>query len=280
MLITQSRNESGAMLRALLAIAGFILLVRLTLHVGLEIVGIDPGLPSGYSREATLLGIAFDGLIVLLGLALYRWLDRRDIKEFGFSVSPLAVRVTLLCLLLLATIYLMLAAVTTWQGISWARPEVVPLYLLRTILVGLAVGFGEEVFFRGYIHRTLMGYGRPWSYLISCSLFALAHFAAEPFHVLRFIGTFLPALLFTYLYEQTGSIWPGTVVHAALNLSGYLLIRDIPYISLLTYGEPQALVLGWWQALYFVALVAMYWATRSLTEVREPKPHSPRTRTP
>jgi membrane protease YdiL (CAAX protease family) len=122
-----------------------------------------------------------------------------------------------------------------------AVPPLLAAYLHRPA-VWLAVlwnffgcGFGEEVFFRGYIQsRADMGFGRPWRLLgcdvgpglaVSSLLFGLIH-ALNTFDYFGgrwdfgwrygLSATFV-GILYGYLRARTGSIWPGAVTHGMVD---------------------------------------------------------------
>lgn len=97
-----------------------------------------------------------------------------------------------------------------------------PTYLLAQVIL---TGFPEEFFFRGYMQGVLSQiipprrrvFGAPFgvAQVLTALLFALSHSLVElkGWHI--FI--FFPGLVFGWLKEKTGTIWAGTVFHAACN---------------------------------------------------------------
>jgi uncharacterized protein len=103
--------------------------------------------------------------------------------------------------------------------------------LLRVLWLFLGAGFGEEVFFRGYIQsRVNQAFGRPWRILglqfgvgliVSSLLFGLIHalntvdyFSRRFEFAWLWWGTnFVSGLFFGCLREKTGSILPGAIIH-------------------------------------------------------------------
>ncbi len=77
----------------------------------------------------------------------------------------------------------------------------------------LAAPFFEEIFFRGFLYRALRDHARPLeAMLLTSALFAAVH--PSPFTILPLFGF---GVLLAWLYEVTGSVWPGIAVHALFN---------------------------------------------------------------
>ena len=74
----------------------------------------------------------------------------------------------------------------------------------------------EEIFFRGFLFTGLREkYGWIAAALISSALFAAMHL--QP---LTMLPIFLMGLIFSYLYQRTGSIWPAVIMHFTTNTLG------------------------------------------------------------
>ena len=74
----------------------------------------------------------------------------------------------------------------------------------------------EEIFFRGFLYPGLRErYGWIPAALISAALFAGVHL--QP---ITMPPIFLMGLIFAYLYQRTGSIWPGVIMHLGTNTLG------------------------------------------------------------
>ncbi|MCL7452493.1 MAG: CPBP family intramembrane metalloprotease [Anaerolineae bacterium] len=83
----------------------------------------------------------------------------------------------------------------------------------------------EELFFRGFVFAGLRGrYGWRTAALISAGLFAVVHL--QPTAILPI---FVLGLIFAYLYERSGSIWPAVLMHVSSNAlalgAAYLAIQ-------------------------------------------------------
>jgi uncharacterized protein len=103
--------------------------------------------------------------------------------------------------------------------------------LLRVLWLFVGAGFGEEIFFRGYIQsRVNQSFGRPWRVLglqfgvgliVSSLLFGFIHalntvgyFNGRFEFAWLWWGTnFFSGLFFGCLREKTGSILPGATIH-------------------------------------------------------------------
>lgn len=91
---------------------------------------------------------------------------------------------------------------------------------LVLIAVGtLAVGFGEEVLFRGYLQNMLTKkYGFLWALPVASVFFVAVHilpkFMSGSIELLYFLSVFPIALILGYLFYATKSLWIGVVFHA------------------------------------------------------------------
>ncbi len=78
----------------------------------------------------------------------------------------------------------------------------------------------EEIFFRGFLFQGLRAkYGWISGMLISSAVFAVAHL--DPASL---IPTFILGNLLAYLYHRSNSVWPGVVLHMAVNTFGLLSV--------------------------------------------------------
>ncbi len=84
------------------------------------------------------------------------------------------------------------------------------LFILAAVIIAPLV---EEIFFRGFLFAGLKNrFLWTTAMLISSGLFALLHLsplAAPPI--------FLLGLVFAYLYQRSGSIWPAVIIHSLVN---------------------------------------------------------------
>jgi membrane protease YdiL (CAAX protease family) len=110
-----------------------------------------------------------------------------------------------------------------------------PMAWLAVLWNFLCAGFGEEIFFRGYIQsRVDAGFGRPWRVLgsevgpgviVSSLFFGLIHalntvdyFSARwDFGWWYGLGTIFVGLCYGYLRARTGRVWAGAVTHGLVD---------------------------------------------------------------
>ncbi len=84
---------------------------------------------------------------------------------------------------------------------------------LTFIAAGVAAPIAEEIFFRGLMYgglRARLGVGL--ATLLSALVFTALHFTLELFIPIFVLGIFL-----AWLYEKTGSLYPGMILHSANN---------------------------------------------------------------
>lgn len=95
--------------------------------------------------------------------------------------------------------------------VLWGTADQAPeLYqiVLQFIVTCVVPGFCEEFLFRGAILTNCRPFGRSNAILISALLFSLMHQNAE-----QIFYAFIAGIFLGLVYEKTGSIWPGTVLH-------------------------------------------------------------------
>ena len=130
-----------------------------------------------------------------------------------------------------------------------------PSFLLALLALGIAPGFGEEVFFRGFIQRGLVPrLGATWGVLLAAAVFGLAHF--DPIH------SSLAFLLGAYLGVVTqlaGCIRTAILCHALNNTLGILAPALMP--SALASGGAWAIPML--LALAGASLLFAFWQRRS-----------------
>ncbi len=125
--------------------------------------------------------------------------------------------------------------------------------LLEFIATAAVPAVCEEFLFRGCIESELMPYGKQNAIFFSALAFAVMHgnFA-------QFLYTFCAGLVIGYVYAETGSIWPGMLIHLFNNLFSVaetvLLSNSSAYFNelLLTLLETVILAAG---ALCLVILI-------------------------
>jgi membrane protease YdiL (CAAX protease family) len=171
------------------------------------------GVPLTSRTAAPFLSLTFLTGLIVLGI-LFKKQPSRAEKPAG--------TVEIIIFLALIALFLTATAATLSRGTQ--LPKIT--YML------FAVGFGEEIFFRGYIQSRLNeGFGRPfctwntqwgWGLIITALLFGIIH-AFNPIGTPWWsVWTFFAGLLFGFLREKTGSILAPATVHGLPLAIGFL----------------------------------------------------------
>ncbi|EIT84280.1 abortive infection protein [Fictibacillus macauensis ZFHKF-1] len=112
------------------------------------------------------------------------------------------------------------SSVHNWKGDS-LQAHVSPLDMSLAFVSAVILSpLYEEIFYRGFMYRYLrqkQGIGA--SVFISASIFTLAHtpvWNAMP-------ANFICGVVFAYVYEKSGSVWPSILIHAIFNALCLLL---------------------------------------------------------
>jgi membrane protease YdiL (CAAX protease family) len=93
---------------------------------------------------------------------------------------------------------------------------------------GVMAPLVEELFFRGFLFGLYRTRQPLWvAYLVSSVLFTLLHLEPTRMNLAQMsglsIGIFLLAMLLAWLYQHSGSLYPGIVAHAVNNATGLIL---------------------------------------------------------
>jgi len=124
--------------------------------------------------------------------------------------------------------------------------------LLALLFAGVAIP--EEVLFRGFILRGLLGHHRPMVAIwLSTMLFVIAHGNPLQFPVALMIGATAG-----WYFQATGSLWPGVVAHGLHNLMIVLFLEPnaLASGSLAVNPLPPA---SWILAAPFLAGLGLFW---------------------
>jgi CAAX protease family protein len=178
------------------------------------------------SVEAMAGQLAFYGVaisVTLLVIAGHRGLELRDLGwrrpswRWLLAALPLTVLGLAVAGALAGVAQAMLPTAQNQQCIS-VRQQYGHSILLALPVVCLAAPIVEETVFRGLLYRWLRGVmPLGTAMLLSGALFAVAHAVTLLFLPLLGIG-----VLLAWIYERSGSLWPGVLVHALFNLAGII----------------------------------------------------------
>lgn len=131
--------------------------------------------------------LAWQPIMALQGLAFFRWVDRRPLRELPANwdrpARAAALWGSILSVALVAS-YVALTHVTGFAAWRWNAGFVPTAAILSAVLTGMA-GLGEEPLFRGYRMRTLSHYGPRATVVISSAIFALVHAITGRWHPLN-----------------------------------------------------------------------------------------------
>jgi membrane protease YdiL (CAAX protease family) len=147
-----------------------------------------------------------------------RWIDRESFKSLGFGMKNFRRELETgfwLGLFMIAAGFLLLVLLheINWTGIN---PDALSIFL--SCILFIAVGFTEELFFRGYILNNLMLSMNRWvALLVSSVVFSLAHIGNAHFSVVGFTTIIMAGLLLGLPYIFTKSLWLPIALHFSWN---------------------------------------------------------------
>ncbi|HZS57623.1 MAG TPA: type II CAAX endopeptidase family protein [Gemmatimonadaceae bacterium] len=169
----------------------------------------------------------FHGIAWMAGVFLITWLIRVKANRRAWSSLGLP-RAQLLRLALggLTGVSLILLVSLIEYQMGWLHVVGVntglhhgvskPLWMVLALVPSLAVGFSEELAFRGYVFQTLAERVPVWLAAILMSVvFALAHFSLRGFDVGFVVSVTVMSLLFLSLRFAFGSLWFAIGFHGA-----------------------------------------------------------------
>ncbi|MBL7958974.1 CPBP family intramembrane metalloprotease [bacterium] len=174
-----------------------------------------------------------DGLVtaeaaIIAGLTaflLLRLLDKRRFVSIGLLLNRRAFKELawgLLIGFMMLTTAVGLMWVMGYEEISLAPNDMNYFLLgfLGNILLYIAVGFNEEILFRGYIFQAFIEGTNKWIPLITISLlFGAAHLGNPNVSVFGIANIVLAGVLLSLAYIQTKSLWLPIGIHIAWNFT-------------------------------------------------------------
>jgi uncharacterized protein len=207
-------------IRVLLIIIPFLLFVGISQMLGMLLLGLKM---KGQHEPPTTFQSAVLELFMLAGtlsvVAIFRrWVDRESFMSLGFGMKNFRKEAESgfwLGLFMIAMGFLLLVLLheINWVGLN---PDVLSIFL--SFILFIAVGFTEEVFFRGYILNNLMLSMNRWvALLVSSIVFSLAHLGNAHFNALGFTCIVLAGILLGLPYIFTRSLWLPISFHFSWN---------------------------------------------------------------
>jgi membrane protease YdiL (CAAX protease family) len=101
-------------------------------------------------------------------------------------------------------------------------------FVVLLIAAGVIAPFVEELFFRGFLFGLLRRRHPLWqAYLVTAVLFTVLHNDPSRMNLSQMaglsIGIAMLAVMLAWLYQRTGSLYPGILAHAVNNATGLIL---------------------------------------------------------
>jgi len=91
------------------------------------------------------------------------------------------------------------------------------------LLIGLVIGPGEELFWRGFLQRELEARLGGWrGYALATLLYAAVHLFTG--NVMLVVAALTAGVLWGGMYLRFGRLWPGIISHVAWDLTVFLLL--------------------------------------------------------
>ncbi len=185
--------------------------------------------------------------VMFLGFpALYTLLDKdlnfKPLFRLNKQGVKLALGLGVAVYIIILGGYLLLKDVFDFSAITKSLTDGIGVNGNNFIFVSIYISFVnslmEEFFFRGFAFLTLKkGATRGFAYIFSAGIFALYHIAmmigwfSPVVFVIVMLGLFVGGLLFDFLNEKTGTIYPSWLVHMfanfAINTVGFMLFGII-----------------------------------------------------
>jgi membrane protease YdiL (CAAX protease family) len=202
--------------------AGWRIAILLLLQVSLSLCIV--GILHLFLRIPETLGNAVT-YVILIGTTflVLRLVDHRPFKSVGL---PLHKRLgvewgqgILLSVFMISLVFIV-EYVLGYIHLQWRgdTASVIGTSFITTFLVFLWFGFGEELFFRGYLFQTLIeGTNQYIAILIMSVLFGAAHIANPHATGLGVVNTVLAGVWLSVAYLKTRTLWFPTALHATWN---------------------------------------------------------------
>ena len=155
-----------------------------------------------------------------------RLLDRRSFRSLGLELGPRWIRDLLVGFAipvpLFALVYLFESLMGWLEFQSWGWADgglaATAVGLLLTLLAFVAVGFYEELLFRGYYLQNLKdGTNVAVAVLVTSAVFGLAHLGNFHASLNSTLGIFTAGLFLAYAWIRTRALWLPIGIHIGWN---------------------------------------------------------------
>lgn len=149
---------------------------------------------------------------LLSSLLIWKYINKRKVTALGLEFNRLHMKDFVFGLFLggASMTLIFIALLFTGQislKVSLLSPDF-SIYTLTFLILFIFVGFSEEIFFRGYIMKTMEDrQNSKWLlYVMSALIFSLFHGMNPNVSVFGLINIALVGLLFSYMYDATKSL--------------------------------------------------------------------------
>jgi membrane protease YdiL (CAAX protease family) len=181
------------------------------------------------NRKTLLLVTLFvEGGLYLFGLLL---IGGSSAFQSRFSISWSGTGYALLLSIpMFAALFLTIRS--NWEPLLHLRNEmeekVVPIFanckIIDLAVIAFLAGFGEELFFRGWMQNALANQFGIWAGILVASLiFGLAHYLSNTY----FIYAFFTGIYLGVIYQTTGNLYIVMIIHAMYDFIALIfLVRE------------------------------------------------------
>lgn len=160
---------------------------------------------------------------VLSSLLIWKFVNKGKVTALGLEVNNINMKEFGLGLFLGGASMAIIFIILLLMGqISLKSSLLIPdfsIYSLTFLIMFILVGFSEEIFFRGYVMKTMEErHNSKWLvYVMSALIFSLFHGMNPNVSVFGLINIGLVGLLFSYMYDATKSLWMPIGYHITWN---------------------------------------------------------------
>lgn len=166
--------------------------------------------------------------VLIPGLALLKWVDKRPVTLLGIGYYKGAVRDftrSMFMGFIIVTFSVLILWLTGWASYSFNGFSIdILLYLLCCLIVAIISAAYEEVLFRGYIFQSLIEGSNFWITLgIYSLLFGAAHIGNPQATVFTVMFAVIAGLFLGVIYYKTRTLWMCIGVHFMWNWTMALL---------------------------------------------------------
>lgn len=160
---------------------------------------------------------------ILSSLLVWKYINKKKVVKLGLGLNSLYMKDLGFGLFLGGASMTFIFIIFLFTGqISLKGSLLAPdfsIYSLTFLILFILVGFSEEIFFRGYIMKTMEDrQNSKWLlYVMSALIFSLFHGMNPNVSTFGLINIGLVGLLFSYMYDATKSLWMPIGYHITWN---------------------------------------------------------------